>query len=86
MSDVSQHALLRVVEEQRAKLLNVLGIVQCIKVVVLAGRVADVREFDGVVESVEEGIQVVLAGLEGVSLLGRTEETAGSVALLKRAS
>jgi hypothetical protein len=58
---MNQEALMREVQEQRSKLLNVLGAVQCMQIAV---RHKPPMELEGAVELLEEELQRILDALD----------------------
>ena len=62
---MTQEALLKAVDDQRSRLLNVLGAVQCMKVAV---REQPPKELEGAVQLLEEELQRILEGLDEFSL------------------
>ncbi len=69
MSDKSvlQGAFATAVEDQRQKLLNVLGVAQCVKVAV-GSNTSELPDLDAALALVEEQLQSVVTGLERLSL------------------
>jgi hypothetical protein len=62
---MSSETLMEVVQEQRSKLLNVLGAVQCMQVAV---RHEPPKELEGAIELLEEELQRILEGLDQFTL------------------
>ena len=67
---MTQEALLQAVEDQRGRLLNVLGTVQCMKVALRHDAdTSEMPEFAGTVELLEDEIQRIVTALEGPAIL-----------------
>ena len=62
---MTQEALIAGVQEQRTKLINVIGAVQCMRIAV---RHEPPRELEGAIELLEEELQRILDRLEEVSV------------------
>ena len=63
---MTQEALMTAVQEQRSKLINVLGVVQCMQIAVRSSKRP--AELEGAVELLEEELQRILNGLDPVEL------------------
>lgn len=61
--------LMGAVEDQRSRLLNVLGTVQCLKLAADRARHEEAPEFAGAVELLEEEVQRIVTALEEIELL-----------------
>jgi hypothetical protein len=72
---MNQNALIREVQEQRSKLLNVLGAVQCMQIAV---RHEPPPEIEGAVELLEEEIQRICDGLDYLVLERKLSENVGA--------
>ncbi|MGB6486246.1 MAG: hypothetical protein WBE91_05130 [Steroidobacteraceae bacterium] len=65
MSAATPEGILRAVEAQRSRLMNVVGVVQALKI---AARDEPPRELEGALELVEQQMQDALEALEGPAL------------------
>jgi len=76
---MTQEALITAVEEQRSKLLNVLGTVQCMKVALRHDPDgSEMHEFSGAVELLEDEVQRIVTALEESSLRGALSDHRGT--------
>ena len=74
MSTVTGEAILKAVDDQRMKLLNVLGGLQCMKVAARRG-IDEVGELESAVELLEDAVQEIVTRLESRVLLRELEGT-----------
>jgi hypothetical protein len=72
-SDSVTERIFQAVEEQRGRLLNVLGAVQCVRIAVDSGPPA---ELGGAIELVEDYLQDAINGLERLTIERKLREAA----------
>jgi hypothetical protein len=66
MAELSVNRLMEAVQDQRSKLINVLGVVQCMQIAVRSSHPP--KELEGAVELLEEEVQRILDGLDPMTL------------------